>query len=137
MLAARLRLQGASDADAALRGDRERWSNELRAAVLDVGPPIWLEKVVFETRPRHEPDTLLQPHDPVGALLRAARVAAQDPDRIAEVAASLEGLAARLPAEYRRLPEALDLADPEALAELLRGAGDDLAPQLLGIRERA
>ncbi len=50
-LAVRIHLIGATDADAALRSDPERWITELRLAASDTDRErIWIEKVLIETQ---------------------------------------------------------------------------------------
>ncbi len=134
-LAARIAVHGASQADAGLRAERERYRQEILAAALERGGPVWVEKVLFETRATADPDGLLDHDDPVAALLRSSRALRDEPEALRDLARELSALASRLPPEYRRRPDALDLEDPKTLAALLCDVERDLLPRLLPGRE--
>jgi len=133
-LAARLRIVGASAADAPLRASREHWRQQLRATSLGVAAPVWIEKILIETRPQSDPSALLQHDDPIADLLRSLRSAVTDTDLRTELVASLAPLASKLPQEYRDLPEAIDLESAAALDALLEALELELLPRLLELR---
>lgn len=135
LLAARIRLGGRSTADGELRGDLELWRQQIRAAAMDCAASVWVEKISFETRPALDPTGLLERDHPVANLVRAVRAAGDDEGILAEIAGSLASLTARLPAEYRLLPDAVDLASRDGVAELLPGVEKILLSRLLGSRE--
>lgn len=137
LLAARVQLRGRSAADGELRSDLERWREEIRAAAIGAGASIWVEKILFETQPALDLDALLQRDEPIANLLRAIRGAADDERVLSEIVERLESLAARLPADYRQLPEAVDFGNRDHVAELLRGVEKNLLPHLLGVRDQA
>jgi len=134
MLAARVQLRGRSAADSELRADPERWRQEIRAAVMDSGASIWVEKILFETEPVLDLEAVLNGDDPVGHLVRALRAAADDAEVLSEITASLESLASKLPAEYRQQPGATDFGSSAGVAELLPAVEGYLLPHLLGFR---
>jgi exonuclease SbcD len=136
LLAARVRLRGRCSADAELRSDRQRWREEIRAAAMDTGASIWVEKILFETQTALDLDALLRHDDPIANLVRAVRGAASDEEALKEVMGSLEALASKLPSDYRQLPDAINFQDPADVAKLLGGVEQDLLPRLLGIREQ-
>ncbi len=137
LLAARVRLCGRSAVDGEIRTDLKRWREEIRAAAMDAGASIWVEKIVFETQPDVDLDALLQRDDPIANLLRAVRGAADDEGVLSEIVESLESLTTKLPADYRQLPEAVDFGNRDDVADLLRDVEKNLLPHLLGIREQA
>ena len=53
---------------------------------------------------------------------------------LSEIIASLESLTSKLPAEYRRLPGAIDFGSRDGVTALLQGVEKNLLPRLLGIR---
>jgi exonuclease SbcD len=136
LLAARVQLRGRSGADSELRSDLARWRGEIRVAAMDTGVSIWVEKIVFETQPDIDVDALMEGDDPIANLVRAVRGAAEDDGALSEIIESLESLRTKLPAEYRQLPEAIDLGSREGVTELLRGVEKNLLPRLLGMREQ-
>jgi hypothetical protein len=137
LLAVRVRLSGRSAADRQLRVDLERWREEIRAAAMDAGASIWVEKIVFETQPDLDVDALLQGDDPIANLLRAVRGAADDEGVLSEIVESLASLTTKLPVDYRQLPEAIDFGNRDGVAGLLREVEKNLLPHLVGIREQA
>lgn len=136
LLAARVQLRGRSAADSELRSDLVRWRQEIRAAAMDTGASIWVEKIVFETQPNIDVDALMAGDDPIANLVRAVRGAADDDRILSEIMESLESLTTKLPAEYRQLVGAVDLGSRAGVTELLQGVEKNLLPQLLGIREQ-
>jgi DNA repair exonuclease SbcCD nuclease subunit len=137
MLAARVRLVGRSAADGELRANPERWREEIRAAAMDAGAFIWVEKITFETQPDVDLDALLEHDDPISNLLKAVRGAAADEEVLSEIVESLESLTTKLPKEYRELPDAVNFGNPNDVAELLRDVEKNLLPHLLEIQERS
>ena len=112
------------------------YGEEIRAAAMDTGASIWVEKIVFETQPDLDVDALMEGDDPIAHLIRAVRGAADDDDALSEIMGSLKSLTTKLPAEYRQFSGAIDLESREGVSELLRGVEKCLLPQLLGIREQ-
>jgi exonuclease SbcD len=136
LLAARIQLRGRTAADSELRSDLVRWREEIRAAAMDTGASIWIEKIVFETQPDLDVDALIEGDDPVAHLIRAVRGVGDDDGALSEIIESMGSLTTKLPAEYRQLPGAVDLGSREGVTELLRGVEKNLLPKLLGIREQ-
>ncbi len=136
LLAARIQLRGRTAADTELRSDLVRWREEIRAAAMDTGASIWIEKIVFETQPDLDVDALIEGDDPIANLIRAVRGVGDDDGALSEIFESMASLTTKLPAEYRQLPGAVDLGSREGVTELLRGVEKNLLPKLLGIRER-
>jgi exonuclease SbcD len=136
LLAARIQLRGRTAADSELRSDLVRWREEIRAAAMDTGASIWIEKIVFETQPDLDVNALIEGDDPVAHLIRAVRGVGDDDGALSEIIESMGSLTTKLPAEYRQLPGAVDLGSREGVTELLRGVEKNLLPKLLGIREQ-
>jgi DNA repair exonuclease SbcCD nuclease subunit len=134
LLAARVQLRGRTPADSELRCDLARWRGEIRASAMDIGTSIWVEKIVFDTQPDIDVDALMARDDPVANLVRAVRGVADDEGALSEIIESLESLTSKLPAEYRRLPGAIDFGSRDGVTALLQGVEKNLLPRLLGIR---
>lgn len=135
VLAVRIRITGTSTAHRVLCGDPEHWTNEIRAAVADLGTQIWVEKVLCHTRTPIDLEALLTHDDPVADLLRTLRGLRDDPDGLGDFLPEFSDLRNRLPAEYRQLDDALDLDDPTSLITLLEDVEQLLIPRLLETRD--
>lgn len=134
-LAARVVVTGTSAAHGELSADPERWLHEVRAASLDLAAPVFVERVVLRTRTAIDLDALRRHDDPVGALLRSLDDLRGDEAGLEALVEELRDLEAKLPAEYRGHPDALDLRDPRAVAFLLDDVEQMLVPRLLDGRE--
>lgn len=135
VLAARIRVTGTSAAHSTLSGDPERWTNEIRGAVADLGSQVWVEKVLFHTRTPIDLEALLIHDDPVAGLLRSLRGLRGDPTGLDDLLSEFSDLRNRLPSEYRQLDDALDLDNPASLATLLEEVEQLLIPRLLEARD--
>lgn len=129
LLAARVRVLGASPAHAALARDARRFEWDVRGAAAEVaGEGAWVEKVQVRTRlegaATGAPDDGAD--DVYGELARAIRDAAADDDAVAALAAELAPLAAKLPAVIDWDPTA-----PEAVRALLADVERELPALLL------
>jgi exonuclease SbcD len=128
LVAARVRVVGASRAHAALSLDEERFQQELRAAALEVGrEAAWIEKVVVGTRPEGDPLLLRARSDPVGALLNTLDHLRTDETELANLALELGELKRKLPRELLDGPDGVRLSEPAGLRTLL----DDIEGLLL------
>jgi DNA repair exonuclease SbcCD nuclease subunit len=136
-LAVRIQVVGRSAAHAALRAEQERFQQEIRAGVLDASAPVWVEKILVDTRAAGDDEVAGGIGGPIGDLLTSIRSLRTDPQGLAELARELGPLGAKLPAEYRALPGALDLENPEALVGLLADVEQDLVPRLLASGEES
>jgi DNA repair exonuclease SbcCD nuclease subunit len=119
-LLARLVLQGEAPAHPGLATDAERLAAECRAAAIEAGGELWVEKVRLRTsRPRAEAMETLAP-------LRAAFAASlADPRIAATLLADLAVLRGKVPHPAR---DALDLpTDEEGLARLAEEAWQEAA----------
>lgn len=124
--AVRVELIGAAPVHDELHADPTAWANQVRAAALDLAPDrLWIEKVRLRTEPPRGLDHLLE--GPLQEILRVLEECRSDDAALREVAADLEDLRRKLPAELQQGPDALDLAAPEAVRRLL----DEVRPMLL------
>lgn len=127
LLAARLRVTGATPAHAALERNRERFTAEARALALDVGgDELWLEKIQVLTVPELDLAALRRRDDPVGQVAAALSALRAQPEALEALAAELGELRAKLPGELLEGPDAVRL-DAAAIPELL----DDVERLLL------
>jgi DNA repair exonuclease SbcCD nuclease subunit len=125
LLAARVRVVGASPAHAALVRAPKQLEWDVRAAAGEVaGDGAWVEKVVVRTRAERHAD--LEADDVFAELERAVRGAAADDGAVAALAAELAPLAAKLPAGLDWDPTA-----PETVRALLADVERELPALLL------
>lgn len=97
LVAARVTVEGVTDAHAALARDPESAVAALRARALDVlGDRLWLEKVRLRTRPKVDVAARRGRDDATGEVLRT--VDQVDDDALAALAAGFTDLKAKLPA---------------------------------------
>jgi len=122
LLAARVRVTGASAAHAELVRGAEAIAWELRAAA---GDGVWVEQVRVRPAPTRR---AVEGDDVLAELERALASAAGDPDALEGLADELAPLAAKLPAELRA---SWDPTDPAVVAELLGDVGRTLPVRLL------
>jgi exonuclease SbcD len=133
LLAARVRVEGASPAHAALMRAERRLAWDVRGLASEVaGEGVWIEKVQVRTRaPGASPASAAPVSDDAFAeVVRAVRAASSDGEAIASLAEELAPLAARLPVGLGWDPTSGDavralLDDVEReLPALLLDAGD-------------
>ncbi len=130
VLAARIVVQGPTQAHEALRTQPEAFRAELLAATMDLaGDDIWLEKVQLRTRGLVDLEAVAAREDAVGSLVRALQVL--DDDRLSELTRALSDLDARLPEPLRTGEERLDLRSPEGIRPLVEDARELLLAELL------
>lgn len=132
-LAARVVIQGDSDAHQDLQKDADRWENEIRAAATDLGvDDIWVEKVRFETRAATDVNELASRDDALGQLVRAFRDIRGDAAALEEMSKGLEELRRWLPREAREGPNAVRFEDASEIAAALEDVERMLLPELIG-----
>ncbi len=143
MLAARIVLGGRSAAHEALARDPERWIHEYREqATVIAGPGVWVERVLFETRPERdfewEAGKAGGREDALGDLLDLIARLDQDSLDLAELGAIFGEFAKRLPAPLLRSEDGFDPTDAGTIREALPAVRDLLLNRLLdlGAEER-
>lgn len=139
-LAVRLRLEGACPVHADLAGASDHWVEEFRSVANSFGEgKLWIEKVLFRTRPAADLQSAFHREDALGGLLRTVRDLEAGDEDLAELAAGFAELRTKLPAElFSGLSgeiEALDPTDPERLRGLLGEVKDLLLARLLARSE--
>lgn len=97
----RLDLDGPTPAHAAVTRERERLVAECQAAALRAPGDVWIERVCVATRPAHGFDAAVERPDAVGALLRSVTAMTGDDAARAALAAELDQIVSRLPADVR------------------------------------
>lgn len=132
MLAARVRISGRSRAHSAAARRREQLIGEVRAAALSCGNgDIWIEKVLIETAPYVDTETLAGREDPIGELIRLIRSLQGSEKELQEISETLQDLKRKLPADLREGDGALLLDDPAFLKSVLTEVERTLVPQLI------
>jgi DNA repair protein SbcD/Mre11 len=130
LVAARLLVEGETPLHRTLVSERERITNELRAAATDVAPgEIWLEKVRVETQAPVDLSLLAARDDALGGLYRFLRDTQRDPEALSQLADELSDLQRKLPPD---LEDWFELTEPENLVRLVADAEQLLLPRLVG-----
>ncbi len=130
LVAARLRVSGATRAHGPLHARRAQLIAECRALTAVVaGDRLWLEKVLVETAPAASDQTAARDDSLSGLLAGLADVGEAEQ---AVLATELSELRRKLPAELLSGPEAFDPTSPEALRSALEDAKALLIERLLG-----
>ena len=136
-LAVRVVVEGRSAAHEHLVAEPLYWTNQLRAAALDVaGGSVWIEKVKLRTTPLRAVCEVMLADGPIGELLRHCAELGDDEQKLLELAKELDDLRRKLPDELRRGDEALALDDPDWLREILAEVQPLLVGRLLEETER-
>jgi DNA repair exonuclease SbcCD nuclease subunit len=130
LLAARVVLRGATRAHAALARDPERWLAQLQAAAIDVGEgPVWLERVLLQTRAPLAAAELGERDDALGQLAASLDAAAIDEATLRELCAALSDV--KLPRDAAEGDGGVRLDDPAFVAALLPEVRELLLSRLL------
>jgi DNA repair exonuclease SbcCD nuclease subunit len=119
-LAVRCRVTGATSACDDIMADVERWTNEIRAAAIEVDRGrLWLEKVQFKLIRPFSNRLLKGSAGPVGELLDLLEELKDDPDMLNQLSAELLDVLKKLPRELKEGPGAIKLDDSDWLRVLL------------------
>jgi DNA repair protein SbcD/Mre11 len=130
LVAVRLTVRGGCAAHAEIARDTKRRAlvAEIRGAALDGGHGLWLERVVFDTRPATPIERLRDASDLVGELLQHTDALRRNPSELARLGSELGSVRKKLAHE---LEEAgVDLSSHEALVGILAEAEAMLAQRL-------
>jgi hypothetical protein len=112
-----------------LAADPARWTNQVRAAALDVaGGSVWVEKVRFHTEPVRAHDESAVGDGPLGELLDYIQLLRRDPDQLDKFGGELDELLRKLPDELKRGSDPAAWTRPGGLGDLL----DEIEPLLVG-----
>ncbi|MGE0087644.1 MAG: exonuclease SbcCD subunit D [Desulfococcaceae bacterium] len=131
-LALRVEISGPAPAHDMLSGRPEHWKQQIRGAVLDrAGDQVWLEKIIFRTRPPEDDLLSLSPDGPVGELLGVFDDIPSDPEMMKILSGSLDDLARKLPRELKDISESLRFEDQKWLEEMIAGVRPILLSRLL------
>lgn len=125
-LAVRIELAGACRAHEALAAEPHRWQMELKGKILELGAPIWLEKLVRRTSLPVEVDEAILQEGPVGELVQFIHELQANDEELTELAGELAPLCDALPPELGG-----DWQSPEAMRQLLDDVQQMLTHQLL------
>lgn len=131
IFAIRLTITGRTKAHAELVLNQELYQNQIRAASFEIGENIWLEKIRFKTRTIIDLDSLMEHDDPIAGLLnyiQAMRAAGTIDENM--VQDEFGDLRSKLPTEYKKMEDALDLDNPKSLVGLLDEVEQFLIPKL-------
>lgn len=128
LLAARVRIGGASGAHPEIVRREVELTESIRALGLDIGADdVWIEKVQFLTSPRLALGELISRDDAFGQVLRGLSEIRANDAALLELGRELGELVRKLPAGVRPL----DLDDPAQLRALVEDAERELIPRLV------
>ena len=128
-LGLRVEVMGASVIHELLFSDSVRWLNEFRNATLaHQSPPVWIEKVRWNTTSQHERRELSDISGPMGVLSSCLEELRGDQSKLMEMASVLSDLKRKLPDELLSGDDSLKFDDPVQLYQWL----DEVEPLLLG-----
>jgi DNA repair exonuclease SbcCD nuclease subunit len=132
LVAARLVLEGSSEAHADLARDPERWIQEYRAQASALASPgVWLEKVQLNTQQPVGLARQLERDDALGDLLRMIVDLESAPLELESLAEEFSDLKSKLPPELTSGDDALNPTDPELLKTALLEVKEILLARLL------
>jgi hypothetical protein len=107
-LIVRVEVNGASPAHSDLVGNPDHWTNEIRAAAIDLSQGlVWIEKVKLDTISLSQKESLAIPSGPVGEILRCLDEIGSDRDRLQSLSEPLDHLIKKLPRELKEGPDAI------------------------------
>jgi DNA repair exonuclease SbcCD nuclease subunit len=120
LLAARLHITGATAAHEVVAVDREAWIQQCRAQCNDYfREHLWIEKIVFSTRPPGESTTVKLPEDALAEIHKLVEELRTDDEGLARLLEEIRHLDNRLPLALRDGDDAPRLARPEFARGLL------------------
>jgi DNA repair exonuclease SbcCD nuclease subunit len=119
-LVVRVIIAGETGAHSELAADSERWSNEIRSAVIDSsGERVWVEKVTFKTHLPASEEPAKIADGALGELSRLFAELASDRRLLDALADELHDLAKKLPREFKDVAGDIQLDNPEWLAGVI------------------
>jgi DNA repair exonuclease SbcCD nuclease subunit len=136
-LAVRVQVTGRTMAHPRLTANPARWTNEIRArALTDFSERVWIEKVIWQTRPRH--DDKLADGAAFAELTQLIGELKRKDDAwrdFLQECKEFEQLKTKLPPEVLEFGEALPLHDPVSLRAVLDQVESVLQRRLLPMEE--
>jgi hypothetical protein len=130
--AARIIIEGETAAHDDILSDVERWTNEFRAAALEIGAgKVWVEKTKFNIS---EPISDMFPEQAGGAiseLLNLFDELSNDIDARRVLASELAEIGKKLPVELKSGSDEMQFDDTDWIADLLKQAKPMLIKRLL------
>ena len=127
-LVVRVRITGASRAHEELASDLEQWTNEVRAAALEIGGGrLFVEKVQVRTGATVDAGPGSASSGPVQELLRTLDEIGSDPEALDTLGLVLDDLQRKLPRELRESEGAPAPGDPD----WVRGILEQVRPMLV------
>ena len=119
-LVVRVIINGETGAHSELAADAERWSNEIRSAVIDCSAErVWVEKVNFLTRLTEVEEPARIADGALGELLRLFSELSSDRGQQIELTDELQDLSKKLPREFKDIAGDIQLDNPEWLVSVL------------------
>lgn len=133
--AVRVRLAGRSDAHRAIAAKPETVREQVRALAIDRGGgSIWIEKVAIETSAAIDLAALKARSDPISELVHQIEsLRAGEAGALEALAAELQALRQKLPAELAEEADGARLDDPEYLRRLLTDVESQLIPRIMDL----
>ncbi len=131
--AVRVEIAGPCEAHRRLAASPRQWTAEVRAAAVDVsGGTAWIEKVKLRTSLPQALDPAATSDGPLGELLEMIAELKSSPAAAQELIRNdIEALCKKLPTELAEGSDALNLEQPEQLAQVLEEVEQLLMQELL------
>ena len=128
LTAVRVSVVGRADVHAMIATQLDAFREQVRALAIEVGQgSVWVEKVKVTTAVPVDLAALKERNDPLGELVHQLEIlAAGDREALEALAAELQSLRQKLPAEVTQTAEGLLLDDAETLQRLCGSLGPDL-----------
>jgi DNA repair exonuclease SbcCD nuclease subunit len=131
-LAVRVRLEGETEACDDILAEPERWTNEIRAAALEIGGGIvWVEKVILQPTTPSSATRLKRGEGAIDELLKVFEELSADRSSRLQLAEELTTLGKKLPRDLTEDSDGLRLDDADWLKEMLEQARPMLIRHLL------
>lgn len=135
LVAARVRLTGRGVIHSALVRDTRGIEANVRAAASDVSGNVWVEKVLVQTLPEVDLESVRERQDAIGHVARTIHSVSEDPEALKALAVELRPLLEKLPPGLGEGGLLLDPSDPGSVAAFLSEVEGSLIPTLVDSEE--
>jgi DNA repair exonuclease SbcCD nuclease subunit len=129
-LAARVLLEGTTEAHGTLLANKDQYTSEIRLAASDLPGDVFIENIALSTKGAIDLARIREQDDAIGQLARTLDAMKSDPAAHALLAAELAELVQRLPLKLREGDDPLVL-DSARLASIVADVEASLIPRLL------
>ena len=136
LVAARVRLTGRGAIHSALARDTRSVEANVRAAASDVSGNVWVEKVLVETLPEVDLESVRERQDAIGHVARTIHGFSVEAEALKALAAELRPLLEKLPPGLGEGGLLFDPSDSVSVATFLSEVEESLVPTLVDSEEK-